>query len=234
MILYLLDIIFLPFTLLASIWFKFLREYNITLYSTNSPFSKYIFNKVGVFPIANHYYEPLFDSSKILKSLRDNRNLPGINFNVEAQLDLLNKFNYNSEIIEISKLPENELTFSFNNVPFRSGDAEILFNLVRFKRPQKIVEIGCGKSTLMIQHAISYTKKYFSSYECEHICIEPYECLWLNNLNIKVIREKVELMNMELFTSLGENDILFIDSSHIIRPQGDVLFEYLEILTSLK
>ena len=29
-------------------------------------------------------------------------------------------------------------------------------------------------------------------------------------------------------------DILFIGSSHVIRPQGDVLFEYLELLPTLK
>ena len=33
---------------------------------------------------------------------------------------------------------------------------------------------------------------------------------------------------------LDRNDILFIDSSHVIRPQGDVLFAYLELLGSLK
>jgi hypothetical protein len=233
-IIYLLDLILLPFTLIASIWFKFIRIYNITLFNTISPFSKFVFKKVGIFPIANHYYEPLFDSSKILKSLRSDRNLPGINFNVDFQLNLLEQFDYNSELIEISKLPENELTYSFNKGPFRSGDAEILFSLVRNKLPKKIVEIGCGHSTLIIQHAINYNKKYDPNYECEHICIEPYECLWLNNLKINVIREKVEEMNMELFTSLLENDILFIDSSHIIRPQGDVLFEYLEILPCIK
>ena len=32
---------------------------------------------------------------------------------------------------------------------------------------------------------------------------------------------------------LQEGDLLFIDSSHIIRPQGDVLFEYLTILPVL-
>ena len=69
----------------------------------------------------NHYYEPLFDSSKIIKSLRNDRNLPGINFNVDSQLNLLREFNYNSELIEISKLPEDELTYSFNKGPFRSG-----------------------------------------------------------------------------------------------------------------
>ncbi|WP_369410476.1 class I SAM-dependent methyltransferase [Pontibacter qinzhouensis] len=37
-----------------------------------------------------------------------------------------------------------------------------------------------------------------------------------------------------MFQQLEANDILFIDSSHIIRPQGDVLFEYLEVLPTLK
>jgi hypothetical protein len=233
-IIYFFDITLLPFTIIASIWLKLIRKYNITLFKTISPISKFVFNKIGVFPITNHYYEPLFDSSKIIKSLRSDRNLPGINFNVDSQLNLLRSFNYNSELIEISRLPKNELTFSFNKGPFRSGDAEILYNMVRNKQPKKIIEIGCGHSTLLIQHAINYNKKLNLNYTCEHICIEPYECLWLENLNINVIREKVEELNVELFTSLEKNDILFIDSTHIIRPQGDVLFEYLEILPSLK
>lgn len=43
----------------------------------------------------------------------------------------------------------------------------------------------------------------------------------------------MEEIDKNIFSELGENDILFIDSSHIIRPQGDVLMEYLEILPVL-
>ena len=50
---------------------------------------------------------------------------------------------------------------------------------------------------------------------------------------VSVIREKIEEQKLSLFSQLQENDVLFIDSSHIIRPQGDVLFEYLELLPSL-
>jgi hypothetical protein len=53
-------------------------------------------------------------------------------------------------------------------------------------------------------------------------------------VDIELRREKVEDIELSMFSILGENDILFIDSSHIIRPQGDVLFEILEILPSLK
>jgi hypothetical protein len=57
---------------------------------------------------------------------------------------------------------------------------------------------------------------------------------WLEQLPLTVVRKKVEDINLQFFSDLDKNDILFIDSSHIIRPQGDVLFEFLEILPSLK
>lgn len=41
---------------------------------------------------------------------------------------------------------------------------------------------------------------------------------------------KLEEVEATLFTSLSENDILFIDSSHILRIGNDVYYEYLDIL----
>ncbi len=57
---------------------------------------------------------------------------------------------------------------------------------------------------------------------------------WLEKTEVTVIREKVENVDISFFSELGEGDILFIDSSHIIRPEGDVLFEYLQLLPTLK
>src|SRR5690606_33408648 len=39
---------------------------------------------------------------------------------------------------------------------------------------------------------------------------------------------------IEFFSQLGENDILFIDSSHVLHATSDVRYEYLEILPTLK
>ena len=36
-----------------------------------------------------------------------------------------------------------------------------------------------------------------------------------------------------ILTSLEANDVLFIDSSHMIRPGGDILFEFLNLLPKL-
>ena len=57
---------------------------------------------------------------------------------------------------------------------------------------------------------------------------------WLEELDVDVIRSLVESCDLSLFDSLQANDILFIDSSHIIRPQSDVLTEYLQIIPLLK
>jgi hypothetical protein len=46
----------------------------------------------------------------------------------------------------------------------------------------------------------------------------------------RVIEDEVQDLPLELFTSLGPNDILFIDSSHILRIGSDVQYECLEIV----
>jgi hypothetical protein len=226
------DILLSPFTLIAAYWLKLIRMYNVGLFETISTTSKKIFNFVGVFPLTDHYYEPFMGkSANVLPIVR---NLPGIDFNIENQLLFLKNFNYQDELNEISLLPSNQLNYSFSKGPFRSGDAEILYNIVRFLKPKKIVEIGCGHSSLLIQHAIANTFKTEVDYLCHHICIEPYEAGYLSKLDVEFIKEPVEQIDLNLFESLEDGDILFIDSSHIIRPGGDVLFEYLEILPRLK
>ena len=100
-------------------------------------------------------------------------------------------------------------------------------------KPSKIFEIGSGYSTLLAAQAIKSNQLETSSYNCKHLCIEPYEMPWLERSGVTVLRERVEDVDKALFLELNANDILFIDSSHIIRPQGDVLFEYLELLPIL-
>lgn len=227
-----IDIILSPFTLIAAFWLKLIRLYNVGLFETISTTSKKIFYFVGVFPISDHYYEPFLGRSANNQAKK--RSLPGIKFNIENQLLFLKNFNYQNELIEISSLPVSHLNYSFSKGPFRSGDAEILYNIVRFLKPKKIIEIGCGHSSLLIHHAIANTSKGEVNYRCHHICIEPYEAGYLSKLDVEFIKKPVEQMDLNLFESLEDGDILFIDSSHIIRPGGDVLFEYLEILPRLK
>jgi hypothetical protein len=228
-----LDCLLAPFTYVAALWFRYLRREVVTFWKNNSLFSERILRRVGVFPILDHYYEPLFNTARLHRSLRDDRHLPGIEWNVEGQLALLGEFNFNTEIVEISKRPMDQLTYSFGGGSFLSGDAEYLYNIVRRCKPKTVIEVGCGQSTKMMCHALQKNKDHNSADTCEHICIEPYHNDWLEKLPVRVNRNLVEQCDIGLFQSLQQNDIIFIDSSHIIRPQGDVLFEYLEVLPRL-
>ncbi len=203
----------------------------------NFPATKKIFLKTGVYPILDHYYEPLFNTKHLKKALNQERVLPGIDLNVKGQLALLDKFNYNDELLEFPVYPherKQKFEYCYTDDAFRSGDAEYLYSMIRYFKPARIIEIGSGSSTLMAVNATKQNTRENPGYQCEHICIEPFENNWLELLGIKIYRELVESTDKSLFEQLGANDILFIDSSHMIRPQGDVLFEYLEILPVLK
>lgn len=222
-----------PFTFLSVLWLKMVLKVK-----QKGNVEDRIFSSLGVLPVPDHYYQPLVNPKKHLKkSLRADRNLPGINLNVQEQLEILSKFNFNDELLEFPINQRNKIAgaeFYYDNGLYCSGDAEYLFNMLRFFKPKKMIEIGSGQSTLMALNAIAKNTQDDKNYHCEHICIEPYEGAWLESKNLTVIRKKVEDIDVSFFEQLEANDVLFIDSSHIIRPQGDVLFEYLEILPILK
>jgi hypothetical protein len=189
---------------------------------------------VKVFPIRNHYYEPQFDNRNPKRDFSEERDLPGIDWNVAGQLATLGEFTFAGELTDLPRERRGSSEFFLNNGAFESGDAEYWYQIIRAVRPKRILEIGSGSSTLMAIKAIKMNREDDPGYECEHTCVEPYEAPWLENTGVRVVREKVEDVGTALFSSLEENDILFIDSSHMIKPQGDVLFEYLQLLPSLR
>jgi len=225
------DLILAPLVLVATLLMKIVRRLGIW----RMPASRAIFNLIGIYPIRDHYYEPMYNYRKYLRhSLRDERSLPGINMNEAGQMEWLAQFDYAEELSCIPLNPSADEAFYYRNPNFSEGDAECLYSLIRLKKPRRIIEIGSGYSTMMARLAIRQNQREDAAYACHHICIEPYEMQWLDAVQgIEVIRRKVEGMDIAFFRQLEANDMLFIDSSHVIRPQGDVLTEYLAILPVL-
>lgn len=224
------DLLLVPFVWLAAVVMKGLRSAGIQRF----PLSKRALLQVGVFPIRNHYYEPRFDYRTSQPDFGAERSLPGVDWNVNGQLEFLEHLSFSEELIDLDQQDAGPLKFRFNNGLFESGDAEFWYQVIRAVRPKRIIEIGSGYSTLIATRAIRRNKADDLAYECNHICIEPYEKSWLEATGATVIRQRVEQVGTTLFRQLDQNDILFVDSSHIIRPEGDVLFEYLELLPSLR
>ena len=224
-----IDFLLIPFVYLSAKLLKKVRSVGVH----RLPGCKNTLMKIGVFPIRNHYYEPQFDHRELKQPLSQDRILPAIDWNVAEQIKILSALSFSQELSNIPLQKPDALDFYLNNGAFESGDAEYWYQLIRSIKSKRIFEVGSGNSTLMAIKAIRKNNESEINYKCMHVCIEPYEMPWLEETDVSVIRKKIEDVELSFFSELEENDILFIDSSHIIRPQGDVLFEYLELLPTL-
>src|SRR5215213_6562039 len=167
-----------------------------------------------------HYYEPLPDFRSITEEqIKRRRSYPGMDFRWREQLALLDELaGYRDEVLEVE--------FDFDNDYFGGCDAAVYYSLIRHLKPQRIIEIGGGYSTRIASKALALNGKG------KLTCIEPYPQPRLNGVHLKVelIPKRVEEMDSNFFSCLEAGDILFIDSSHMVKFGSDVCYEFFEIL----
>jgi hypothetical protein len=192
-----------------------------------------LLDRAGVTVVSTHYYEPTYNSEHIFRDPDAPRALAGIDWNLDGQIKLLEQFKFADALHALDGRAHRGRAFSYKNDFFGPGDAEALYCMIRHFKPRRIVEIGCGQSTLVSHFAIADAMAQDSQYRCRHICYEPYENPWLEDFGVEIKREPIERADLALFRSLSPGDIVFIDSSHTLRPMGDVEFEYLHILPIL-
>lgn len=225
-----LDFVLSPLTLAGSTWLRYCRFAGLA----KMPFTKRILNKTGVFPLTDHYYEPLFRFDRL--SLKNQERQLPIDWNEKEQLELISQFHFFEELdqLPIDPVVKDDLSYYFNNPSYSGYDAEFLYSFIRLKKPKKIIEIGSGFSTRMMKAAIEKNLSENSEFGTHITSIEPYEMPWLEKIGVKVIRQKTEEVELDLFDLLNAGDVLFIDSSHMIRPEGDVLYEMFQVIPRLK
>ena len=186
-----------------------------------------------------HYYQPIPDTRVLPLSLWNRvSDLPGVDIREEQQKQLL------SEIVgrfkdEYTAIPEGASTQEFHyylgNVAFEAVDAEMLFGLIRLLKPRRMYEIGSGFSTLLTADALRRNR--VDGYSCRFIAIDPDASAELEAKlprDVALWRVPVQEVSLDEFESLCENDILFIDSSHVCKIGSDVQFLFLEVLPRLR
>ena len=115
--------------------------------------------------------------------------------------------------VELADLPQhkskppNPLRFHLNNGGFEPGDAECWYQIIRAIKPARVFEIGSGNSTLLAISAISKNHDENPNYNCEHICIEPYENPWLEKTGVSVVRKKLKISSCR--SSLSSRKMTF-------------------------
>ena len=113
-------------------------------------------------------------------------------------------------------------------------EAQALHGFIRHFKPRRIVEVGSGVSTYCMLRASEMNAG--ESGEMPGItAIEPNPSTSLTELpGIQLLPRRVQTVSLDVFTELGENDLLFIDSSHTVKAGGDVNFLILEVLPRLR
>jgi predicted O-methyltransferase YrrM len=112
-------------------------------------------------------------------------------------------------------------------------EAQALHGFIRRTRPTRVLEIGSGVSTACMLAALRANEAQHGK-RFEMTCIEPNPYPWLAKAPVRLIPKPVEQTDLSVFDQLEAGDLLFIDSSHAVRPCGDVSKIYLEVLPRLK
>jgi predicted O-methyltransferase YrrM len=119
---------------------------------------------------------------------------------------------------------------------FGEVDAQILYCILRECSPNRVIEIGSGHSTRLIAQAL--LKNAAEGPPLASLTtIDPHASTTLPTQIegvSRVVAKPVEDVPVSLFTGLDANDVLFIDSSHILKVGGDVQYEFLEVLPRLR
>ena len=182
------------------------------------------------------YYSPLSSVSDLKATLsRWNRPsaLKGVDYNIEkmeARLSMV----IPKYLSEFSALPPfEELEKVGYGVGYIALDALTLYSMVRHIKPKRYIEVGSGLSTYYC--SLAAEKNASEGYPLQITCIEPFPYEKLYSIpGIEIIAKEVQDVELSLFEQLEPNDILFIDSSHIVKVDSDVPFLFLEVLPVLK
>ncbi|MFM0733396.1 class I SAM-dependent methyltransferase [Paraburkholderia sediminicola] len=188
-----------------------------------------------------HFYSPipsldevrqeeakLFDTTQKVMS--------GVNLREQEQLRLLEQFAerfYGDMPFHAHKV--DNLRYYFENPMFSYGDGIALYSMIRHLKPRRIVEVGSGFSSAV---ALDTNDLFFDG-QIQTTFIEPYNERLLSLINqqdqgkAKIVESRVQDVDLGVFSTLEENDILFVDSTHVSKIGSDVNRLFFEILPSL-
>lgn len=198
------------------------------------------FPMLDLYP-AGHFHSPLPDlkevaSAESLIFNQDVRELPGIELGERRQLDLLDEMSAYYGDLPFPETAAESGRYFYRNGFFSYGDAIVLYGLLRHFKPRRVIEIGSGFSSAVMLD----TSDLFLKGSVDFTFIDPFPQRLLallkaeDRLRHRLIREKVQAVDVSLFETLGANDLLFIDSSHVGKVGSDVLHILFEVLPRLK
>jgi len=220
-------------------------------------FTKKIIKKVGcllnrgrenprLWAPPGQFNSPIPDVEEVLQREEEifkvrKKEVPGIRFNEQQQLFLLDRVLDHFASFQSFYLRDTlkDLRFKLNgkeNIFFSYIDAVVLWGMMLYYKPSTIIEVGSGySSALMLDY-----NEYVSTIPVDLSFIEPYPERLFSLLKEKdqessrIIDCPLQSVGPETFSRLTENDILFVDSSHVSKTGSDVNHLFFSVLPALE
>jgi hypothetical protein len=187
-----------------------------------------------------HFYSPIPSLDEIKRDEQQifgniYQNIPGIELHELEQLKLLEEFTHYYEEMPFQAHKIEGLRYYFENSSYSYSDAIILYSMIRFLKPKRIIEIGSGFSSCVILD----TNELFFNSSIVTTHIDPYPDLLVSLIkendkdNAKIISSRLQDVDLSEIKSLEPKDILFIDSTHVSKVNSDVNHIFFNILPNL-
>ncbi len=188
-----------------------------------------------------HFYSPVVNPDEVQdywakSSAQGVESLLGIDIDMGAMTDFWDRSLEFMRSLDFSSGAGGHSRYYLSDGRYPPGDALVLGAMLNAFRPRLIYEIGSGFSSAAMLDAadrIGLTPFHLT-------CIDP-DANRLRSLlrpadqdRVTIIERKVQDVPLATFEDIGRGDILFIDSSHVLKTGSDVHFELFEILPRLR
>jgi hypothetical protein len=190
---------------------------------------------------AGHFYSPLVNVSEISERFWQKARLPipesipGISISLSSQTKTWQRMLPYLREIPFQPNKRDGFRYYFENPSYSYGDGIVLYSMLRMFRPQRMIEIGSGYSSACTMDTIDH---YLNRRVAVNF-IEPYPSLLRQTLGNDTLggstlhESPVQDVALTVFDQLRNGDILFIDSTHVMKTGSDVCHELFDILPRL-
>jgi hypothetical protein len=190
--------------------------------------------RLGLRLYPDTFYSPFPEVERLHSSLwQSPRKLAGMELDVDAHFELL-EHELAPYVRELGDcLAAGEYDFEIANGSYESVDAELLYALVRSRRPASVVELGSGASTVLIEYANG--RNAADGGGGRHVVFDPYRSPAASppRSGCEHVALAVQDLELDVFCDLRRGDMLFVDTTHTVKTGGDVNRLVLDVLPAL-
>lgn len=213
------------------------RERFLLILLNSAEYRENLVNREFVTP--GHFFSAVpswADRQRFLQNGAQEKPVMGIDLRHAEQMALLEKLRPFVLEAPFPEQPDPAFRYYFDNPAYAYGDGLMLHSMLRHFKPRRIIEIGCGFSSTVIMD----TNDLFFDGQIDVRFIDPYPQLVhklmrpADRERYPVIAEPIQTVDLTVFDDLEENDVLFIDSTHVSKLGSDVNREFFDILPRLK